>query len=53
MLIKGENFIINPMPKWLDDNNILIYSAYNDGKSVAAERFIKTFKGKIYKKNDS
>ena len=40
-LIKEEN---------LDDNDILIYSAHSDGKSVVAERFIKTLKGKIYKK---
>ena len=26
-----------------------MYSAYNEGKSVAAERFIKTLKNKIYK----
>ena len=38
------------MPKWLDDNNTLICSTYNEAKSVVAERFMKTFKGKIYKK---
>ena len=26
-----------------------MYSTYNEGKSVAAERFIKTLKNKIYK----
>ena len=26
-----------------------MYLAYNEGKSVAAERFIKTLKNKIYK----
>ena len=43
------------MQEWLD-NNILIYSTHNEGKSVIAERFIKTLKSKIYKKmtaNDS
>ena len=41
------------MQKWLDKNDILIYSAHNEGKSVITERFIKTLKAKIYKKNDS
>ena len=35
--------------KWLKDNNIEMYSTYNEGKSVVAERFIRTFKNKIYK----
>ena len=35
--------------KWLN-NTVLIYSTYNEGKSVVAERFIGTLKGKIYKK---
>ena len=26
-----------------------MYSTHNEGKSVVAERFIKTLKGKIYK----
>ena len=26
-----------------------MYSAYNEGKSVVAERFIRTLKNKIYK----
>ena len=30
------------MQNWLDDNNILIYSTHNEGKSIVAERFIKT-----------
>ena len=37
------------MQKWLDDNDILRYSTHNKGRSVVAERFIKTLKGKIYK----
>ena len=40
----------NLIQKWLGDNNILMYSAYNKGKSVAAERFIRTLKSKIRKK---
>ena len=35
--------------KSLKDNDIEIYSIHNEGKSVAAERFIKTLKAKIYK----
>ena len=38
------------MQKWLDDNNILMYSTHNEGKSVVAERFIRILKSKTYKK---
>ena len=38
------------MQKWLDDNDILMYSTHNEGKSVVAERFIRTWKSEIYKK---
>ena len=38
------------MQEWLDNNDILIYLAHNEGKSVIAEKFIKTLKSKIYKK---
>ena len=31
------------------DNDIEMYSIYNEGKSVVAERFIRTLKNKIYK----
>ena len=30
-------------------NHIEMYSTYNEGKSVVAERFIKTLKNKIFK----
>ena len=40
----------NIMQKWLDDNKILMYSNHNKSKSVVAETFIRTLKGKIYKK---
>ena len=33
----------------MKDNNIEIYSPHNEGKSVVAERFIRTFKNTIYK----
>ena len=34
---------------WGVDNNIIMYSTYNEGKSVAAERVIRTVKNKLYK----
>ena len=37
------------MRKWLDNTDILMYSTRNESKSVVAERFIKTLKGKTYK----
>ena len=37
------------MQKWLGENYILMYSIHDEGKSVVAERFIKTLNGKIYK----
>ena len=37
------------MEEWLDNNYILTYFTYNEGKSVITERFIKTLKTKIYK----
>ena len=41
------------MQKWLDNNNIMKSSTHNEGKSVVAEIFTKTLKGKIYLKNHS
>ena len=38
------------MLKWLDDNDILMYSIHNKGKLVVAERFIITLNSKIYLK---
>ena len=34
---------------WLKDNDISMYSTYNEDKSVVAERFIRTLKNKLYK----
>ena len=31
------------------DNNVEMYSIHNEGKSIVAERFIRTLKTKIYK----
>ena len=40
-----RKFYNNLMQKWLGDNDILIYSTDIEGKSVVAERFIRTLKG--------
>ena len=37
------------MKSWLEKNDIEMYSKHNEGKSVVAERFIRTIKNKIYK----
>ena len=37
------------MKSWLEKNGIEMYSTHNEGKSVIAERFIRTLKNKIYK----
>ena len=44
----GE-FYNHNFKKWLSDNDIIMYSTYNEGKSVAVERFIRTLKNKLYK----
>ena len=46
---KGSEFYNSSVKKWLKDNNIEMYSIYNEGKSVVAERFIRSLKIKIYK----
>ena len=46
---KGSQFYNAYFKKWLRDNNIVMYSTHNEGKSVVAERFIRTLKSKIYK----
>ena len=37
------------MKSWLQDNDLKMYSIYNEEKSVFAERFIRILKNKIYK----
>ena len=37
------------MKSLLEKNNIEMYSRHNKGKSVVAERFIRTLENKIYK----
>ena len=38
------------MQAWLDNIDIFMYSTHNEGKSVIAERLIKTLKAKLYEK---
>ena len=46
---KGSAFYNASFKKWLQDNDIVMYSTNNEGKSIVAERFIRTLKSKIYK----
>ena len=46
---EGSEFYNNSFKKWLKGNDIEMYSIHNEGKSVVAERFIRTLKNKIYK----
>ena len=41
---KGSEFYNNSFKKWLKDKDIEMYSTLNEGESVVAERFIRTFK---------
>ena len=44
---KGSEFYNAYFKKWFRDNNIVMNSTHNEGKSVVAERFIRTSKSKI------
>ena len=46
---KGSEFYNASFKKWLQDKDTVMYSTNNEGKSVVAERFIRTLKNKIYK----
>ena len=46
---QGSEFYNNSFKDFLKTNNIETYSTYNEGKSVVAERFIRTLKNKIFK----
>ena len=45
----GKEFYNIFFEKFLNDNNIEIYSIYNEGKLLVVERFIRTLKTNIYK----
>ena len=46
---QGSEIYNRDFKKWLSSNDIIIYSIYNERKSVVAERFIRTLKNKFYK----
>ena len=46
---QGSEFYNRVFKKWLSDNDIEMYSTFNEGESVVAERFIRTLKNKLYK----
>ena len=46
---QGSEFYNHVFKRWLSRNNIIMCSTYNEGKSVVAERFIRTLKNKLYK----
>ena len=49
LVAEGGVFYNKFFKRFLKTNNIEMYSTYNEGKSVVAERFIKTLKNKIVK----
>ena len=46
---QGGEFYSKLFKRFLKINNIEMYSTFNEGKSVLAERFIRTLKNKIFK----
>ena len=46
---QSSDFFNNSFKGFLKMNNIEMYSAYNEGKSVVAERFTRTLKNKFFK----
>ena len=46
---QGSEYYNRVFKKWLSGNDIIMYSTFNKGKSVVAERFIRTLKNKLYK----
>ena len=45
----GSEFYNNKFKSFLKENDNEMFTTFNEGKSVVAERFIKTLKNKIYK----
>ena len=46
---KGSEFHNISMTSWLKDNDIVMYSRHNEGKSVVLEKFIRNLKKNIYR----
>ena len=49
MDIGSEFYNRSIMKSWLEKNDIEMYSTHNEGKSIVAEKFMRTTKNKIYK----
>ena len=49
MVDKGSEFYSRSMKLFSQNNDIEKHSTYNEGKSIAAERFVRTLKNIIYK----
>ena len=50
---QGSEFCNNSFKDFLKLNNIEMYSTYNEGKTVVAERFIRTLKKKDFQTHGS
>ena len=48
-VVKDREFYNRSIKSWLEKNAIEMYSTHNEGKSVIAERSIRTLKNKINK----
>ena len=46
---QGSEFYNNSFKKWLKDNGIEMYSTFNEGNPVVAERFVRISRNNIYK----
>ena len=46
---QGSEVFNNSFKDFVKINNIEMYSTYNEGKSVVAERLIRTLENKIFK----
>ena len=46
---KGSEFYGRSVKSWLQDNDMEMYSTRDEGKSLVAERFIRTLKNQICK----
>ena len=44
---QGKQFYNKLMQEWLENNDILMYSTHNAGKSAVADLFIKILKAKL------
>ena len=44
---KGSKCCNRTMQSWLQNNNIEMYPTHKEGKSVVAEKFVRTLKNKI------